>query len=610
MFLQGRRGRWALLVACLMAVTACTSVSPTPDAGAAPDAVVAKFVAAWQGLQPGPIAALTSDPGSASEEVGSVFKNLAPTTLAVHTGRPTVTDANTATAAADFTWSLPNGITWKYTANWIFTRTSTGDPWKAQWAATLINPHLGEAQTVVLRTTSATNGAVVDRDNQQILAPITVYSVVALPDKITDLAGTATALAGILGKLDPTVTADSVVAGVKASTPTTGYTVTNLREDDYRTVSAQLDRLHGLSFPSTTRNLPPTKDFAKMLLAQVNPTANKLALGVPGWEIDSIDATGAELDTLAAQAAQPGKNVTLTLDTKVQLAAEKAISLYQDPTVLVAIAPSTGEILAVAQNQPANVLGPIALSGEYPPGSTFKVVTATAAFDSALVTPTTQLECPGAFTVDSRQIHNYHSFDLGTVSVTTAFARSCNTTFAKLATLMPADALTRAASEYGIGRDFVIPGLNTLTGKIPNADSITQKAENGFGQGVDLVTPFSEALMAATVANGRMPMPTIIRGTRTTIDEPVVQRSAAAQSGMRLLMRAVVTDGTASTLQDAGTVYAKTGTADFINAKGVDQAHAWTVGYRGDVAFAVFILAGNSSVKTTKIADFFLKYLP
>jgi cell division protein FtsI/penicillin-binding protein 2 len=212
--------------------------------------------------------------------------------------------------------------------------------------------------------------------------------------------------------------------------------------------------------------------------------------------------------------------------------------------------------------------------------------------------------------VDSRDIHNNTSFELGMVSVTTAFAESCNTTFAKLATEMPADALTRAAYQYGIGRDFVVPGITTLTGKVPAADSTVQKAENGFGQGVVLVTPFGQALMAATAANGAMPMPTLIRGTRTTVDQPVVPRSAATASAVRTLMRAVVTDGTASKLQDAGEVYAKTGTADFIDTDGKDRAHAWTVGYRGDLAFSVLIVAGGSSQKTTLIADRFLRSVP
>jgi len=606
--LVNRRRRYlALLLASSAAVVAsCTSASPTPEARPAPDPAIAQFAAAWQGLRTDAIAAGTTDPGTAAQEVGAVLKNLAPTRLVVTAGTVTAVDSDTATAPAVFDWTMPGGVTWKYTATWTFTRTGN-KPWRAQWAPTLINPRLGEAQTVVLRTTEAADGAILDRNNQQILGPTTIYSVVALPGQIPDLQAAAASLAKVLGKLDRTVTAASVAAGIKAAKPDVGYTVTNLREGDYQQVRSQLNTIRGLTFPSATRNLPPTKDFAKLTLSEAAPVAKKLALGTPGWEIDSVDATGAQLETLAAQPARDGSNVVLTIDSAIQRTAEQVLGGTREPAVLVAIQPSTGEILAVAQNAAANAQGPLALMGQYPPGSTFKVVTATAGFDDKLITPLTRVDCPGQVIIDSRPIHNYHSFDLGTVSLTEAFARSCNTTFAKLATRMSDDALTRAASQYGIGRDFVVQGLTTLTGKVPRADSIVQKAENGFGQGVVLLTPFSSALMAATAAGDNMPLPTLIRGTKTTIDQPAAPRSAAARTGIKTLMRAVVTEGTGVALADSGNVSAKTGTADFIDAQGVDHAHAWTLGFRGDLAFSILIVGGNSSVRTTAIAAAFLQ---
>ena len=606
-----RRSVLALLLAwCAVAISACTGTPAAPDPGPTVDSTVAQFVAAWQSLKPDAIGALTTEPGTATQEVAALVKNLGPAKLAIKAGSPQATDTNTASATADFGWTLTAGQSWKYTATWNFTRSGPTQAWKAQWAPALINPKLGEGQRVALRTTDAADGSVLDRRNQQILAPTTIYSVVLLPEKAGDVTAAARSLADTLGKVDPSVTIASVLAGLKASKPATGYTVTNLRAAEYQTVRGRLDAIPGISIPSTTRNLPPTKDFAKILLSQAEPVAQKLAAGKPGWEIVSIDATGAELETLAAQPAKPGANVVLTIDTTIQKAAESVLARTPEPAMLVAIQPSTGEILAVAQNSAANVLGPLALKGQYPPGSTFKIVTATAGFDSNLITPTTQVDCPGVITVDNRDIHNYNSFDLGTVDVTRAFAKSCNTSFAQLATKMPVDALGRAAAQYGIGRDFVIPGITTLTGKVPAADSTVQKAENGFGQGVVLVTPFSAALMVATAATANMPTPTLIRGARTTIDQPAPLRSAKAQSGIRTLMRAVVTDGTASVLQDAGTVYAKTGTADFTGTDGVNRAHAWTVGFRGDVAFSVLIVAGNTSVRTTAIADAFLKAIP
>ncbi len=607
--MSNRRRTAALLLACCLIPAGCTSAAPAADPGPPPSPSIAAFAAAWQTRQAATVAALTTDPDTAGQEIGNVLSHLAPTALTVVPGAVQQTSPGKATATAAFDWTLAGGVRWKYTASWSFTRAEKSRKWRADWASTVINPQLGEAQTLVFRKQDATDGTLLDRSAQPILEPVTVYSVVALPGKIGDPAKAGAALAKILGPLDPTVTAASVVAGVKAAPPSVGYTVTNLRDVEYQKVRSQLDTVPGLAVPSAARNLPPTKNFAKVLLSQVEPVAAKMSVGTPGWEIDSIDATGADLDTLASQPARPGANVTLTLDSTVQKAAETALASVPEPAMIVALQPSTGEILAVAQNQPANAQGALALTGEYPPGSTFKIVTATAGFDNRLVTPTTAVDCPGVVTVDNRDIHN-EGFELGTVPLTTAFARSCNTTFAALATRMPAGALTAAAAEYGIGRDFVIPGITTLTGKVPVADSTVQKAEDGFGQGVVLVTPFSAALMAATAATGNMPTPTLIRGTKTTIDQPAPARSALTRSGIRTLMRAVVTDGTAKVLQGDGTVYAKTGTADYTDPKGVDRAHAWTVGFRGDLAFSVLIVGGDSSKRTNLVADAFLRAVP
>ena len=244
MIFRRRRFATALLGAVVtLAAAACTSnaaVVPGPE----PAPAVAAFAAAWQGLKADPIAALTDDPGSARQEVGSVLENLAPGRLGVTATNVRKTGDLTATATADFSWTLADGISWKYTANWTFSRAAPSDDWKATWAATMINPRLGEAQSVQLKTVPATSGSILDRDQLQILSPTKIYSVVALPDKVGNASTTAAALARILGPLDPTVTAASVRAGLAAATAATGYTVTNLREAEYQQVRSELNTVN------------------------------------------------------------------------------------------------------------------------------------------------------------------------------------------------------------------------------------------------------------------------------------------------------------------------------------------------------------------------------
>jgi cell division protein FtsI/penicillin-binding protein 2 len=623
-----RRGALRAPAAVLLAAAACvlallagctgpgTGAQTSSATGPGPEKVIANFVTDWQAGRTRDAADLTTEPAAAALLMTTIATDLKSTKLAISTGTVTRTSDDQATVTATLTWTLPVAGHWSYRVPWTWARTDSGSgsdagTWRLDFSPAIVHPDLGPQQTLVVRSTPTTPGTIVDRNDAQLIAPVRVYSVVVLVNKVTDLAATAEQTAHLVSRFDKTITAKSIRAGVAQARADghDSYTVVNLRDDDFQAVQADLAKVQGLSLPSTMRDLPPTKDFARTLLTQAVPVANKMIQGTPGWRIATVDTAGDELQTLAEQPPVPGPKVTLTLDPTVQEAAEQVLEPIKEPAVLVAIQPSTGEILAVAQNAAADAQGPIALTGQYPPGSIFKIVTGTAAIDHHLVRPNTEVPCPGEWTVDNRTIHN-EGFDLGTVTVTTAFAHSCNTTFAQLASRLPDDALPQAAKQYGIGLDFDIKGIITLTGKISDASSVLDRAEHGFGQGTDLVTPFSAALMAATAATGNMPTPVLIRGTTTTVDQPAPPRSKAVRADIRTFMRAVVTGGTAQQLQDAGTVYAKTGTAEYVNSKGNIQAHAWTVGFRGDLAFSALIVGGNSSKRTNVILDKFLHKLP
>ncbi|WP_157970493.1 penicillin-binding transpeptidase domain-containing protein [Nakamurella deserti] len=589
------------LLAVLALLVGCTSSTPR---AADPTTEVAAFAAAWQGGDLVTAAGLTDDAPAATQLLKQSELNLSPSEFAVTPGAVTRTSDTTATATAAVSWTLGDAGQWAYDVDWTWTLGESG--WRLDWSPTDVHPQLGPQQGLTVRITKAIDGTIVDRDDNQLVNPVPVFSILALKDSITDVPGTAATLATVLAPFDATLTAADIEAGIVASEPTTGYTVLNLRQADFDTVAAQLAALPGIATPSEVRNLPPTRDFAKSLLGQVTPVATEMMTGTSGWRIATIDTTGAEIVTLAEQPAVQGQKVTLTLDSDLQQAADRAVGAITLPAVVVAMQPSTGEVLTVAQNAAADAQGTIALSGRYPPGSIFKIVTATAGIDDAGLTPVTKVPCPGVTTIDSRPIRNAHDFDLGTVDLTLAFAKSCNTTFAEVASALPADALHATAKEYGVGLDFDMKGAITLTGQSPVAESVVEQAENGFGQGRDLVSPFGAALMAATVAHGSMPIPTLIRGTTTTVDEPAPPRSAAASAALPVLMAAVTAEGTGSQLQGFGDIRLKTGTAEYSDETGALKAHAWTVGYLGDMAFAAFIAGGDDSVRTNELATSFL----
>jgi len=271
----------------------------------------------------------------------------------------------------------------------------------------------------------------------------------------------------------------------------------------------------------------------------------------------------------------------------------------------VAVQPSTGDILAAAQNEAADAAGAIAFTGRYPPGSTFKIVTANAALQTLGVSATTPEPCPGTTVIGGRLVPNENRFALGTVPLGQTFARSCNTTFATLASRMAPDALTAAGLQLGFGADYAVPGLTTVTGSVPPADDLVQRAEDGFGQGQVVATPFGMALVAASVARGGPVVPQLIRGRQTETTTAATAPDAAALEQLRPMMRQVVTDGTATALRGSGEVFGKTGTAEFSQG-GQNRAHGWFVGYRGDVAFAVLAVDAGSSGPAVGIAQRFL----
>ncbi|MFD2399586.1 penicillin-binding transpeptidase domain-containing protein [Prauserella oleivorans] len=221
----------------------------------------------------------------------------------------------------------------------------------------------------------------------------------------------------------------------------------------------------------------------------------------PGWSVVRVGADGWDIDTLTSTPDRESGPLESTVSVPVQRAAQQAVDGVEGTALLVAIQPSSGDILAVAQNARAGA-APDALTGLYAPGSTFKIATATAVLTHGTASPETVLPCPATARIGTRTIPNDDRFDLGDVPLHTAFAHSCNTTFARLAADLPADALADAATRLGLNADFVIPGLTTEAGTVEPAADPVQRLEDGIGQGKVQASPFGVALMAATVAEG------------------------------------------------------------------------------------------------------------
>ncbi len=501
-----------------------------------------------------------------------------------------------------FTWRLPKNRTWTYDG--VLNMIRDEGTWRVRWSASALHPRLGDHQTVELRADPPKRASVNELGGTEVLVPGSLFRYQLDASRAAgDLMGTARVVADVLRQFDNTLNPQRLAE--QASSTKGPLDLITLRPSDHDKVARVLDALPGVVVTPQADMLPTDRGFAPAVVGEVKKAVLDELDGEAGWRVVSVNQNSADVDVLTEVPPKPAPSVSVTLDRLVQNAAQHAVDNQWRKAMLVVLKASTGEILAVAQNGAADADGPAATTGLYPPGSTFKIVTAGAAMQARLATPETMLACPGEIEIGHRVIPNYDRFDLGVVPMVQAFANSCNTTFAELSSRMNPTALTDAASQFGIGPDYTIEGLTTVTGSVPPTVDLTERTEDGFGQGRVLVTPFGMALAAATVASGRTPTPVLIAGRQTALAGPNPPVDPVVLDGLRSMMRQVVTNGTAKAIDGVGEVYGKTGEAEFQGG-----SHAWFTGYRGDLAFAGLIVGGGNSTYAVRMVRQMFEELP
>ncbi|MGE2689702.1 penicillin-binding transpeptidase domain-containing protein [Mycolicibacterium pulveris] len=538
--------------------------------------------------------ALTTDPTQASATLAELFASLGTDVQVEATAVERGEDG--ATLTLDTTWKFRDGATqWSYTTTG--TAVESGDEWKIHWNPATVAPGLDAGPLSYSTLAPSPAARVLDRTGAELLTQHIVTLVNVSPG--ADLG----ALGALLNPLAPGITAESLQQDLTAAggQPITAIT---LRQQDFEPIEAQLSSLSNVTLAPQTRLLAVDKTLTSPALAGLADLWQQRTDAASGWAVNA--ATSAGLRRVGGQDPDPVGDISSTLDINMLRAGEQALAGLPTPAAIVAIQPSTGDLLAVAQNAPADAQGPIALTGLYPPGSTFKTVTVSAALQAGQVTPDSVVACPGTENIEGRQIPNDDNFDLGQVPLHTAFARSCNTTMGRLAVNLPPDALTRAAEQLGLGIDFTAPGMTTVTGSVPVADTAALRVEEGIGQGKVTASPFGMALVAASIARGSVPAPAIVEGRPATPDRTPEPVSPSVVEQVKAMMRETVTDGTASALRDIPGLLGKTGTAEYIDDT---HAHGWFVGIRGDLAFAVFVSDAGSSGPAVTAAGNLLRAL-
>lgn len=442
---------------------------------------------------------------------------------------------------------------------------------------------------------SADRGIIYDRNGNSLAMSVKVDSVFAVPSEISDI-HTAARILGKVLKADP----DEIENHMQASRAF-AWVARKIDADTSARIHAL--NLKGIYFHQEPKRFYPKRELAAQVLGYVGLDDKGLfgiehqfesqLKGKPGDMLISKDAKGRWFGRVEKD-PDPGESIVLTIDEKIQYIAERELEqavreTHAESGTVIVENPRTGEILALA-NQPtfnpnfvtardAKALEDPAVSNIYEPGSTFKVVTLSAALEEKLVTPDDVIDCQmGSIVVNGLRIHDHHAY--GDLTVTQILEHSSDVGAIKVALKLGEERFDRYIRAYGFGAQTGIE-LPHETRGIARPVSRWSKVSIGaisMGQEVG-VSPIQLISMINTIANdGVYVPPRIIMGTTAPRSTPQLVSFHPAQerrvlspmtaARMKQMMEGVVLHGTGFRAPLNGySVAGKTGTAQKFDSK-------------------------------------------
>lgn len=362
---------------------------------------------------------------------------------------------------------------------------------------------------------------------------------------------------------------------------------------------------------------------------------DKALRGTPGKRLIEVDALGRELRIIRESQPIKGSDLALSLDIRLQKAAEEAFG--ERAGALVAMEPRTGEILGLVSRPTFNpnhfskgISHPAwqalledkrhpmlnrAFQSRYPPGSVFKIVTAAAALEENAIDPSTSFTCSGEYVYGNWSFRCWKKGGHGTLSLHRAIVESCDVYFYLAGKRTGIEALARHARAFGLEKQSGLGLVEEEKGIIPDPEwklrKINQKWYLGetlhasIGQGYVALTPFELASLTAVVSNGGY----ILRPSLTKAESSgPAQKVKVSEKTLEILkdaMRGVVNEpgGTGwASKSTVATISGKTGTAQVVSLRkggigGRFEDHAWFVAYAPEqdprIALSVIVEHGG-----------------
>jgi penicillin-binding protein 2 len=499
---------------------------------------------------------------------------------------------------------------------------------------------LAEENRINIRLIPPDRGLIYDRNGKLIANNEQNYRVVITREDAGDVDLVMRRLAGVIGitpeELERTITE---VKELSAFVPVT--VAERLSWEDFSKVALNAPALPGV-VPEVglSRLYPLDQDFAHVA-GYVGPVSEKDLealespdpllkipkfqigkIGVEKWMEDTlrgsagtkrieVNSAGRVMRELERSEGQPGADIRLTIDADVQnfaqarLGDESAAAVVIDVTngdiICIASSPSFDPNLFVRGISHAdynslmeNDHRPLAnktVSGAYPPGSTFKMVTALAALEAGVITADSKVSCPGYIEFGERRFHCWKRAGHGTVNLSRSLTESCDVYYYEIAQKVGIDKIAEMGRKLGLGQRFDLPMSAVTEGNMPDKAwklerhkaewRIGDTINASIGQGYVLTSPLQLAVMTARIASGRAVQPRLVRMINDQ-ELPVPEAAPlgltpdmllAVQKGMHDVVNAERGTAKSSRIVDASMTFAgKTGTSQVRNISAAERA--------------------------------------
>lgn len=467
------RGRYVVAVGATLVMTTTVTLWMLDDPKSEGESVVDDFVAALNDHDVQAAAALTTYPNAAAASLTQMFDGLSAdgaSTSDFELAQFIDLSEDSGFFTLDQGWNFGEGKDWSYQTRGSVKKLSVG--WRVAWEPDVLAPDLPPGGHVRYVRTDAAPPLVFDSAQNVLMNERTINAILLDPAQMPDPAASAQQLADVIDVVAPLITADSLLSDLAAS-PGSSILAVNLRDDDFAVLEDDLRAIPGVVVAQTPKLIAGDRRITSPLLDSLRNAWQQNRDATAGWAVDILGPDGSTTRQAGFQ-GPAGPDLHATLDPRIQLAAEEAVVSVGTAATIVAMQPSTGAIVAAAQNSYANEQGQIAFSGMYPAGSASELLGVDGVEPSAL----------------------------------------------------------------GLGVNYSMPGLDAFTGQIPSDNTAIDRIRTVGNETSEItVTPFGLAQMGAAIARGGAPLPSIVAGQSAVADRESAAIPAAALELLREKLR-------------------------------------------------------------------------